>query len=244
MMFRCQQWIVTLVLCWFLGGMGVALAQTGGPTFYPKRNQAATMEREYPPVPEPTVPAGRSILGGESGYGGKYGPPDYPQYPYDQTPSFPSNDSHGLSPLLLSGDPVAVLPHAIDLANKYGIVQCLAVLLVVFIFQYVRNSQKSANQREEFLHQQLNYSEKRTTEELTRLSSKLGMMEQDLRALQDRFDRHAELIRANGQLCREIVSTMTAHNLAVEQGITELGAKLDTLTSAFRKMRKTKDEKK
>jgi hypothetical protein len=135
----------------------------------------------------------------------------------------------GLTPLLMTGDPITMIPHAIDLANKYGIVQCIAVLLVMFIFQYVRNSQKNASQREAFFHQQLNYSDQRTTEELSRLSTKLGLMEQDLRSLQDRFDRHAELIRTNGQLCREIVSTMTAHNLAVEQGLTELGAKIDSL---------------
>ena len=197
-----------------------AVFAQGGPTFYPKPA----------PIPQ-SLSTGREILGGlppESA-------PD--NYLYGYEPSV------GLSPMLLTGDPISLLPHAIGLADRYGIVQCVAVLLALFLFQYVRNTQKNAQQREEFLHRQLDYSDKRTTEELTRLSSKLGMMEQDLRALQDRFDRHAELIRANGQLCREIVSTMTAHNLAVEQGIAELGVKLETQTMTIRKKFKTKEGK-
>ncbi len=181
------------------------------------------------------VSTGRDILGtGPSG-------------PYDDRPEpFTYDDGgypgSGFSPLMLTGDPITMIPHAIDLANRYGIVQCVAVLLVVFIFQYVRSTQKSASRREGVFHNQLDYSDRRTTEELTRLSSKLGMMEQDFRALQDRFDRHAELIRTNGGLCREIVSTMTAHNVAVEQGIGELGAKLDALTGTIRRKIKSKGD--
>jgi len=129
----------------------------------------------------------------------------------------------------LAVDPISMLPHAIYLANRYGILQCITILIAMYFFQYVKTAQRNSHAREEFYRQQLNYSDKRTTEELTRLSSKLNLMEQDFRALQDKFDRHGELIRANGQLCREIVSTMTAHNFAVEQGIEELGAKLDLL---------------
>lgn len=212
-----KQWIVVLLLLLVPTTIRVAIAQEERPTFYPSRTQ-----RETPgprPVTGQEVPTGRDILGVNQGYPHEYG---YRYEPYpEQRP--------GLSPLMLTGDPISLIPHAIDLANRYGIVQCVAVLLVLFIFQYVRNTQKSASQREEFFHNQLNYSDQRATEELTRLSSKLALMEQDLRALQDRFDRHAELIRTNGQLCREIVSTMSAHNMAVEQGIAELVAKLDAL---------------
>lgn len=230
-----KQWIVTLLLlvscAVFLPGPGSA--QEDRPTFYPNRTRQETPGTR--PVQEQDVPAGRDILGAETGVPYGYGYTPYPpQDPYqDHRP--------GLAPLMLTGDPISMVPHAIDLANKYGIVQSLAVLLTLFIFQYVRNAQKSATQREEFFHQQLNYSDKRTTEELTRLSSKLGHMEQDLRALQDRFDKHAELIRTNGQLCREIVSTMTAHNLAVEQGIAELGMKIDSLTAILKRKLKGKN---
>lgn len=228
-----KQWIVSLLLLflfWF-GSVTSVAAQDGRPTFYPIRvGQEQTGTR---PVPEQDASAGRDILGSdlETTYGYPYQP-----YPYQGGyPDYRPDSRPGLSPLVMTGDPISLIPHAIDLANKYGIVQCIAVLLVIFIFQYVRNTQKSASQREEFFHSQLNYSDKRTTDELTRLSSKLALMEQDLRSLQDRFDKHAELIRTNGQLCREIVSTMTAHNLAVEQGIAELVAKIETLTVTLKR---------
>lgn len=237
-----KQWIVAWLLFLSLFGSvtGDVIAQEGRPTFYPNRSG-----QEQPgarPALEQDVPAGRDILGTDSempyGYPYTPSPYGYPDYRPDPRPGF--------SPLMMTGDPVALIPHAIDLANKYGIVQCIAVLLVIFIFQYVRSTQKSASQREEFFHNQLNYSDKRTTDELTRLSSKLALMEQDLRALQDRFDRHAELIRTNGQLCREIVSTMTTHNLAVEQGIADLGTKIETLTVTLKRRLKGRngDEKK
>lgn len=228
-----KQWIVAFVLsCSFvLFWTGSLAAQEERPTFYPNRTQADQWGSR--PVQGQDVPAGREILDTDRDlpYGYAYTPNQY-AWP-DKQPD--------ISPLLTGGDPVSLIPHAMDLANKYGIVQCVAVLLVIFIFQYVRSAQKSATQREEFFHQQLNYSDKRTTDELTRLSSKLALMEQDIRSLQDRFDRHAELIRTNGQLCREIVSTMTAHNLAVEQGIAELGAKIESLTVAFRRKLRNKN---
>jgi hypothetical protein len=218
------QWIVFVGLIFIT--TSVAMGQ-GGPTFYPK---SAPVSHD--------LSTGREILGGWSPEPSTNN--DH-AYGYDPRILHPEPQGYGLSPMLLTGDPVTLLPYALNFANQYGIVPCIAVLLAIFIFQYIRSSQKNAQQREEFLHRQLDYSDKRTTEELTRLSSKLGMMEQDLRALQDRFDRHAELIRANGQLCREIVATMTAHNLAVEQGISELGVKLTMLTQTLRKKLKLKE---
>ena len=236
-----KQWIVTWLLFLSLFGWitGIVAGQEGPPTFYP--NRAGQERPGTRPVLEQDVSAGRDILGTDSGHSYGY---DYrhDSYPYQTTyHDYRSDHRPGLSSFVMTGDPISLVPHAIDLANRYGIVQCVAVLLVIFIFQYVRNTQKSAAQREEFFHNQLNYSDKRTTEELTRLSSKLGHMEQDLRALQDRFDKHAELIRTNGQLCREIVSTMTAHNLAVEQGIAELGMKFETLTAVLKRKLKGKN---
>ena len=101
-MFRFKQRIAAIAACWFFCGMAVALAQTGGPTFYPNRNPPPTMEREYPPVP------GRTILGGENGYRGQYGPPDYPPYSHNYPPAIFPNASHGLSSMLLSNDPVTL----------------------------------------------------------------------------------------------------------------------------------------
>jgi len=148
--------------------------------------------------------------------------------PMSSQPNWPDAQD-AVSTLLTSGDPVTLIPHALQLANKYGILQCVFVLTVVFVFHYVRNAQKSALQREEFFRQQLEHSDRRTTEDLSRLSTKLAELDQDFRSLQEKFDRHSELIRANGELSREIVKTMAAHNQAVEKGIGELSFKLDHL---------------
>ena len=219
-----KQWIVVLLILFVPATMEGVSAQER-PTFYPNRSVQDALRTR--PVQEQDVQAGRDILAAGPGISHEQG---YRYEPYQEDYS-----GLGFSPMALTGDPITMIPHAIDLANRYGIVQCVAVLLVMFIFQYVRNTQKNASQREEFFRNQLNYSDQRTTEELTRLSSKLGMMEQDFRALQDRFDRHAELIRTNGQLCREIVSTMTAHNLAVEQGLAEIAAKVDALAAKVKR---------
>lgn len=230
-----KRWIAVflLFLAYVFGSVTEAPAQDGRPTFYP--NRAVREQSGTRPVMEQDAPAGRDILGADTD--STFG---YPYQPYPNQGGYPDYRP-GMSPLLLTGDPVSMIPYAVDMANRYGIVQCIAVLLVLFIFQYVRSAQKSASQREEFFHQQLNYSDKRTTDELTRLSSKLALMEQDLRSLQDRFDRHAELIRTNGQLCREIVSTMTAHNLAVEQGIAGIASKIDALAMKVKRKLKTPD---
>lgn len=197
---------------------GVVAAQHDGPTFVPKRYQ-----------PDPGSRTNRN--------GPNDGTTSYmPSYaPHDGNRSDAATGCPGphdaVSTLLQTGDPITLIPHAVHLANRYGILQCLVVLTVVFVFQYVRNAQKSALQREEFFRQQLEYSDRRTTEELTRLSMKLGELDQDVRSVQDKFDRHGELIRANGELSREIVATMSAHNLAVEKGIGELSMKFDSLAA-------------
>ena len=189
----------------FFGG-GEILAQETGPAFVPNR---AWYDQETGSVSYPNNP--------------------YQQFDRSDWSNWP-NTQNTISTLLTSGDPITLIPHVLELANKYGILQYLVVLTVVFVFQYVRNTQKSALHREEFFHRQLEYSERRTTEDLSRLSVKLGELYQDFRSLQEKFERHSELIRANGELSREIVATMSTHNLAVEKGIGELSTKLDHLT--------------
>jgi hypothetical protein len=218
MLFRQRRLAAFLVpgLLWF-GGFGCALAQESGPTFIPhpyRHDQGTGAVPSYPP-----------------GYPGGYDSGPYPQ-PYRPEPETTlPNTQDALSTLLLTGDPVTLIPHALHLANKYGILQCLVVLTAVFMFQYVRNAQKGALHREEFFQQQLESSDRRTTEDLSRLSVKLSDLDQDLRSLQEKFDRHSELIRTNGELSREIVATMAAHNRAVEKGIGELSVKLDHLAA-------------
>ena len=219
---RIAAWSVPIFgLVWFLG-FGCTLAQGNGPTFIPNK---AGYEQSTGIVP--SYPAGYPV-----GYdSGLYPTNPYPQSGWpEQGGSFP-NAQDAFSTLLSTGDPVTLIPHAFQLANKYGILQCLVVLTAIFLFQYVRNAQKSAMGREEFFRQQLEYSDRRTSEDLSRLSLKLGELDQDMRSLQEKFDRHSELIRANGELSREIVTTMAAHNLAVEKGIGELSAKIDHLAA-------------
>jgi len=222
-MLFCQRRIVAFPvpifgLVWFLG-FGCALAQGNGPTFIPNK---AGHEQEAGIVPSH-----------QAGYPGGYdsGLRPYPQSGWPEPGGMFPHAQDAFSTLLSSGDPVTLIPHAFHLASKYGILQCLVVLTAVFVFQYVRNAQKSALGREEFFRQQLEYSDRRTSEDLSRLSLKLGELDQDMRSLQEKFDRHSELIRANGELSREIVTTMAAHNLAVEKGIGELSAKLDHLAA-------------
>ena len=186
------------------------------------------------PTFAPTRSTQSPVSGQESIVKDRYEPFSFPEqqsYPdrggWEQGSSWSGNYDTATS-LFLTNDPVALIPQALNLANRYGIFQCIVVLTVVFIFQYVRNTQKSAIQREEFFRQQLEYSDRRTTEELTRLAIKLGELDQGFRSMQEKFERHSELIRTNAELSREIVSTMTAHNHAVEKGIAELSLRMES----------------
>ena len=205
-----------LVLVILFAALGPSVsAQNDRPTFYPHHTR-----------PEPIAP-----LPPEPDYPVPYGP--------DSNYSVPGAQEF-LTPNLLSGDPIALLPIAIRFANRYGILQCVSIIAIVFFFQYLRTAQKNTAAREEFFRRQLDYSDERTTGELGKLSAKLSGIDQDFRTLQDQLDRHAELIRANGELSREIVATMTAHNFAVEKGIGELSQKIDLVSSSLQKKRSTR----
>ena len=171
MMCSLKQWIVLFISVAVVGMAVFTVAQSDGPAFFPKQSEPAWPQV----VMEPEISTGQEILGGT----GRNMPDMFPAVP-------------------LADDPITILPHVIYLANRYGILQCITILIAIYFFQYVKTAQGNSHAREEFYRQQLNYSDKRTTEELTRLSSKLSLMEQDFRALQDKFDRHGELIRANG----------------------------------------------
>jgi len=183
---------------------------TNGPTFYPSQPSGPAIPPTFPPaIPSPSQPSWQPSSYGPSPY-------DLSPSPYPVLPTVPSLD-----------DPTALLPYFITSANQNGLLPTACILGIMFIFQYVRSSQKTACQREQFMQSQLDQSSRRTDHELSQSSMKLSELDMGLRTMQEQFRQQAELIHTSGQVCRDIVNVMAAHNEAVLQGMNEIFTKVN-----------------
>jgi len=218
-------WFVVAGGLVLLVGAGFIFAQTNyptngpinspvnGPTFYPSQRQQSV------PAPPPTFPPATQSPLQPSGQPSPYvSPYDVYHSPYPTLPTVPSLD-----------DPTALLPYFISSANKNGLLPTACILGIMFIFQYVRSSQKTACQREQFMQSQLDQSSRRTDHELSQSSMKLSELDMGLRTMQEQFRQQAELIHTSGQVCRDIVNVMAAHNEAVLHGMNEIVEKVNRI---------------
>jgi len=225
-------WFVVAGGLVLLVGAGFLFAQTNGPTnhptFYPTNgpiNSPANGPTFYPshrqpsgPAIPPTFPPAISSPSPSSWQPAPYGPS-----PYDLSPS-----PYSVLPTITSlDDPTALLPYFITSANQNGLLPTACILGIMFIFQYVRSSQKTACQREQFMQSQLDQSSRRTDHELSQSSMKLSELDMGLRTMQEQFRQQAELIHTSGQVCRDIVNVMASHNEAVLQGMNEIFTKVN-----------------
>jgi len=187
---------------------------TNGPTFYPSHRQQSgpAIPPTFPPATQPPLQP-------------SWQPSPYGPSPYDVIPS-----PYPVLPTVTSlDDPTALLSYFMTSANQNGLLPTACILGIMFIFQYVRSSQKTACQRERFMQSQLDQSSRRTDHELSQSSMKLSELDMGLRTMQEQFRQQAELIHTSGQVCRDIVNVMAAHNEAVLQGINELVEKVNSI---------------
>ena len=212
---RTINWSAVVIMFSLLIIWPVVAQNTDRPTFFPKRD-TSQQETPLPPFGQP-APANWY----ETQIPGEQQSAPQTTAPLQDLPSF---GVESVAPLLM-GDPIMWLPHLTALANKHGLLNCVMLVLAVFLFQYVRTTQKAAKEREAFFKKHMEQSEqsdRRAIKELNQLSAKLNTVDQDIKLIQN-------------QLSREILSIMSSHNSAVEKGVTELNLKLDSVIASIRR---------
>jgi hypothetical protein len=115
------------------------------------------------------------------------------------------------------------------LAEKYGIWQCVVLIIVIFLIRYVGNVQSTSKSREQFMQEQLERRELRGAEDMSKMAASLREADSRLKIVAAQLISHQDMIKMNGQLCHEIIKVMSQHNAVVEQSLIAITAKLETL---------------
>jgi hypothetical protein len=130
----------------------------------------------------------------------------------------------------LSGE-IGHLPFQ-DLIRFLGTKELLPLILFLLFYKgipLIRTIYENMRKREDDLQERLRNVEQQNTDRLGQLALTLTSLERDFQQLHRQLEHHAEMIRNNGQISKDITLAMTQQTMTVSQELNDLTSRLNNV---------------